>query len=201
MLFIVPILLSLQVGIELNQSKSESNYEFFKDINEIYRFSQVNDTISDTARETRLPIIIPDDDPSAISNMPIYVPDSLMQYFDKKTYEDLKSQQGYAEVFYTVDSMPEFPGGEAALKKYIAEHIKYPPEFYEKGIEGTVYVTFIIDKSGKVIKPKIARGVIPALDKEAIRVVKSFPDWKPGRQDGLTVNVSRTLPIYFQLKN
>ena len=111
------------------------------------------------------------------------------------------SQHVHGQVFFIVDTMPEFPGGETALKKFISEHIKYPADAHDKGIEGTVYVTFIIDKSGKVIEPKIAKGVTPALDKEAIRVVESLPGWEPGKQNDTKVNVSYTLPIKFKLQN
>lgn len=104
-------------------------------------------------------------------------------------------------VFYKVDEMPEFPGGEMALLKYITNQTKYPEIARENGIQGKVYVSFIITKEGKVTEPTISRGVDPALDKEALRVIGSLPDWKPGKQGGQAVNVWYTVPITFGLQN
>jgi TonB family protein len=103
-------------------------------------------------------------------------------------------------IFYKVDTLPEFPGGETALRNFLASEIKYPEIASENGIQGKVYVTFIITKKGKVTEPKISRGVDPALDKEALRVVSSLPDWKPGKQKVEAVNVSYTVPVYFELE-
>ncbi|MCO6499135.1 MAG: energy transducer TonB [Vicingus serpentipes] len=104
------------------------------------------------------------------------------------------------EVFVIVENMPEFPGGQAGLQKYLYEHIKYPEAAKANGIQGRVFVTFTVGKDGKVKDVKILRGVHELLDKEAIRVVKSFPPYTPGRQRGKAVNVSFNLPINFTLK-
>lgn len=105
-----------------------------------------------------------------------------------------------SEVFIIVEDMPEFPGGELALRKYIADHIKYPVIAAENGIQGKVYVTFVVDKDGSVSNARIARGVDPSIDQEALRVVNSLPKWKPGKQRGKPVRVSYTVPINFQLQ-
>ena len=102
-------------------------------------------------------------------------------------------------VFLIVEHMPEFPGGDIALRKFIAENIKYPEEAKAKKIQGKVFVQFVIDKEGNVVSPKIARGADPLLDAEAIRVVKSLPKWEPGSQRGKPVNVSFTYPVTFSL--
>ncbi len=104
------------------------------------------------------------------------------------------------QVFFIVEDMPEFPGGEAALRNFIAQTIKYPVAAQELGIQGRVYVTFIVSKSGKVADAKIARGVDPVLDQEALRVVNALPLWEPGIQRGKPVNVSYTVPINFALQ-
>lgn len=104
------------------------------------------------------------------------------------------------EIFFIVESMPEFPGGEYALRKYIANNIKYPESAQKEGIQGRVYVTFVVDKEGNIVNTKIARGVDPSLDREALRVVNSLPAWKPGVQRGEPVNVSYTVPINFALQ-
>jgi protein TonB len=105
-----------------------------------------------------------------------------------------------AQVFFIVEDMPEFPGGEMALRTYIANAIKYPVIAQENGIQGKVYVTFVVGKDGKVNNATIARGVDPSIDKEALRVVNTLPTWKPGKQRGKPVNVSYTVPINFVLQ-
>lgn len=103
------------------------------------------------------------------------------------------------EVFFIVENMPEFPGGDLALRKHIAQNVVYPEIAKENGLSGKVFVQFVINQRGEVENVKIARGVDPALDKEAIRVVQSLPKWKPGSQRGKPVKVSYTVPINFQL--
>ncbi|MGD9930910.1 MAG: energy transducer TonB [Mangrovibacterium sp.] len=105
-----------------------------------------------------------------------------------------------SEVFFIVEDMPEFPGGELALRKFIANAIKYPVIAQENGIQGKVYVNFVVDKDGSVTNARIARGVDASLDKEALRVVNSLPKWKPGMQRGKAVRVSYTVPISFVLQ-
>ena len=105
-----------------------------------------------------------------------------------------------SEVFFIVENMPEFPGGELALRKFIANAIKYPVIAQENGVQGKVYVNFVVDKDGSVIQARIARGVDSSLDKEALRVVNSLPKWKPGMQRGKPVKVSYTVPISFVLQ-
>jgi protein TonB len=105
-----------------------------------------------------------------------------------------------APVFYIVEEMPEFPGGNAALQKFIAESIRYPAIAQENGIQGRVYISFVVSAKGTVEQVKIARGIDPNLDKEAVRVIQSLPAWKPGKQRGKPVKVSYTVPINFVLQ-
>ena len=105
-----------------------------------------------------------------------------------------------AAVFFIVEEMPDFPGGQLALRKFIASAIKYPVIAQENGIQGKVFVNFVVAKDGTVTGAKIARGVDPSLDKEALRVVNSLPKWKPGKQGGKPVRVSYTVPINFVLQ-
>ena len=105
------------------------------------------------------------------------------------------------EIFFIVEEMPQFPGGETALRKYIAENVRYPEMAKENDIQGTVYVRFVVDEKGKVTNVELLRGVDPLLDKEALRVVNSLPNWKPGKQRGKAVKVSHSVPIKFALKN
>jgi len=103
------------------------------------------------------------------------------------------------EFFMVVENMPIFPGGDLGLMKYIQKHVKYPPIAKEYNITGKVYVSFIVDKSGSVTNVKIVRGVDKNLDAEALRVVKSLPKYKPGKQRGKSVRVMFTIPINFTL--
>ena len=103
------------------------------------------------------------------------------------------------EFFMVVENMPEFPGGDLGLMKYIQKNVKYPPIAKEYNITGKVYVSFIVDKSGSVTNVKIVRGVDKNLDAEALRVVKSLPKYKPGKQRGKPVRVMFTIPINFTL--
>jgi protein TonB len=103
------------------------------------------------------------------------------------------------EFFMVVENMPIFPGGDLGLMKYIQKHVKYPAIAKEYNITGKVYVSFIVDKSGSVTNVKIVRGVDKNLDAEAVRVVKSLPKYKPGKQRGKSVRVMFTIPINFTL--
>ncbi len=98
-----------------------------------------------------------------------------------------------------VEEMPQFPGGEIGLKNTIAKRIIYPNPALEKGIQGTVFVSFIINKNGDITDAHISKSVDPILDKEALRVVNSLPKWKPGKQSGKAVDVPYTVPVEFFL--
>ena len=104
------------------------------------------------------------------------------------------------DVFMVIEEMPEFPGGEMAMRKFIAENVRYPEDAKADNAQGTAYVKFIVDKTGKVTEPSIVRGTgNESLDEEAIRVVSLMPDFKPGRQRGENVAVSFVVPIKFAL--
>ena len=104
------------------------------------------------------------------------------------------------EVYVVVDEMPLYPGGVEALRMFLAQNVKYPVEAQKKGTQGKVYVNFVVEKDGTVGLVKIARGVSPELDAEALRVVKLMSGWKPGRHKGKDVRVSYTVPIKFALE-
>ena len=115
-------------------------------------------------------------------------------------YGTEKSATVQDDVFMIVENMPEFPGGDLALRKFIAQSVKYPVIAQEKGIQGKVFVTFVVEKDGSVGDVKIARGVDPSLDQEALRVVGLLSGWTPGKQKGEAVRVSYTIPINFALQ-
>ncbi len=101
--------------------------------------------------------------------------------------------------FTTVEQMPSFPGGEGELNAYIAKSLKYPISAQEIGIQGRVTIRFVVTATGEIADVKILKGIDPACDKEAVRVVKSMPKWVPGKQNGRNVAVYFTLPIVFRL--
>ena len=105
---------------------------------------------------------------------------------------------GEAQIFQVVEDMPAFPGN---VTKWISKNVKYPVLAMENGIQGKVFVQFVIEKDGSITDVKVSRRVDASLDKEAVRVVKAMPKWKPGKQRGKPVRVSYTLPIFFQLAN
>jgi protein TonB len=111
-----------------------------------------------------------------------------------------KPKEVKEEIFRSVEQMPQFPGGDAALMKYLSSHINYPPMAAENNVQGKVILQFVVEKDGRVGEVKVARSVDKDLDKEAIRVVKSLPKFTPGRQNGQPVRVWYTLPVTFKLQ-
>ena len=104
------------------------------------------------------------------------------------------------KVFDVVEQMPSFPGGPAALMKYLSENMRYPAVAEENGIQGRVTVQFVIEKDGSVTDVRTMKSVDPALDREAERVVKSMPKWIPGKQNGSAVRVKYFVPVVFRLQ-
>ncbi len=107
---------------------------------------------------------------------------------------------GGTETFFVVEHMPEFPGGQEALLRYIAGAIKYPVICAETGIYGKVYISFIVDENGDVVEAKVVRSPDSRLSAEALRVVNSMPRWKAGRQRDRAVRVAYTIPVNFVLQ-
>lgn len=104
-------------------------------------------------------------------------------------------------VFENTEQTASFPGGQAALMQFLAAHLIYPEQAAQNGIQGRVIVKFIIEKDGSITNPEIVRGVNEDLDKEALRVVKLMPEWKPGRNNGVAVRSWYYLPVIFKLQN
>ena len=118
----------------------------------------------------------------------------------KEVIADEKPKEEETKVFDVVEQMPEFPGGQAALLKWIGDNIKYPAIAEENGIQGRVVCTFVVERDGSVTDVQVARSIDPSLDKEAIRVLKKMPKWIPGRQNGSPVRVKYTVPVTFRLQ-
>lgn len=110
-----------------------------------------------------------------------------------------KKKEKEQQVFDMVEQMPKFPGGQSALMQWLSTNMKYPKIAAENGIEGRVYVSFIVRSTGEITDIKIARSVDPSLDEEAIRTISRMPKWIPGKQGGEAVNVRYTMPLTFRL--
>jgi protein TonB len=109
--------------------------------------------------------------------------------------EEVKEEQ----IFVFVEDQPGYPGGDAARIKYLQENIKYPEMAKESGIQGIVYVTFVVEKDGRITSVKVLRGIGGGCDEEAVRVIKKMPKWKPGKQRGRSVRVQFNMPVRFVL--
>lgn len=106
-----------------------------------------------------------------------------------------------SKVYTSVDEMPEYPGGIDAFRAYMSNEIRYPEDAKKDGVQGKVFVSFTVDKNGKIKDAEITKGVHELLDKEALRVVGKMPAWTPGRQDGQAVAVKMTVPVQFALSS
>ncbi|WP_044117759.1 M56 family metallopeptidase [Alkaliflexus imshenetskii] len=129
--------------------------------------------------------------------------ESIAKYGDKGkngVIEIVTKKPAEKALFFVVEEMPEFPGGNEALMRYIATSITYPAAAMNNKIEGRVYVQFVIKENGLISDASIIRGVDVSLDEEALRVIRAMPPWKPGKQRNIPVNVSYTLPIDFVLQ-
>ena len=103
-------------------------------------------------------------------------------------------------IFQVVEKMPSFPGGDAALFKFLGDNVKYPVIAQENGVQGRVICQFVVNRDGTIVDVEVVRSVDASLDKEAIRVIKSMPKWSPGQQRGKPVRVKYTLPVNFKLQ-
>lgn len=124
---------------------------------------------------------------------------------DAQDLADLQNSQSqvddgnYVKPYTIVEQMPEFPGGEAALNNYLRQNMSYPAIAKESNIQGTVFISFVVNRNGAISDVKILRGIGGGCDEEAVRVVRSMPAWIPGKQNGATVPVLYNLPVKFIL--
>ena len=119
-------------------------------------------------------------------------------YVAPKVVEE--EEESAQPIFTVVETMPQFPGGDAALLQFLAKSIKYPVIAQENGIQGRVICAFVVNRDGSIVDAEVLRGVDPSLDKEALRVINTMPKWSPGKQRGKPVRVKYTVPITFRLQ-
>ena len=129
-----------------------------------------------------------------IDNRPL---DTVVKYIEDKQVE----VEPEPKIFIIVSEMPEFPGGNDMILKYLSENLKYPEKAVENGIQGRVTVKFVVWTDGSIRKIEILRGVDPLLDQEAIRVISEMPKWKPGKNNGTPVPVYYSVPVIYTIKN
>lgn len=110
------------------------------------------------------------------------------------------TQDPNESVFTIVEQMPEFPGGQEAMTAYISKNLKYPEKAIEEGIEGVVFVSFVVETDGRISGVTVLRGIGAGCNEEAVRVVSGMPNWKPGYQRGKAVRVKYNLPIRYKLQ-
>lgn len=108
--------------------------------------------------------------------------------------------QSNQSVYDQVEQMPEFPGGMPAMIEFLQTNLKYPKDAIKQQVGGRVMVMFVVETDGTLSNVRVARKVFPSLDSEAVRVVKTMPKWKPGKEKGRPVRVNFTLPVVFSLK-
>lgn len=143
--------------------------------------------------------IIIDDDVEPDDELDFSSESDELMAIEIKMVEDEPEEESFVP-FYKVEEKPMFMGGEKALLNFLAKNTRYPEAAKEAAIQGRVYVEFIINEYGEIVDVKLARGVHPLLDNEAMRVVKSMPKWKPGVQGGKKVSVNFHVPINFVLQ-
>lgn len=150
---------------------------------------EVLTVVDDDVKLDDVDILSSEDDATA-AQTEVYTPPAVVE-------EEEESAQ---QIFTVVETMPEFPGGQAALLSFLAKSIKYPVIAQENGIQGRVSCSFVVNKDGSIVDAEVIRGVDPSLDKEALRVINSMPKWSPGKQRGKPVRVKYTVPVTFRLQ-
>ena len=139
--------------------------------------------------------------PSQPEAVPVAVPATAEKSVEEQAPEaQPEPQDSRTEVYESVDQMPEFPGGEMEMMKYLSQNIKYPENAAKNDIQGRVVLRFVVEKTGEIGEIKVLRSVDEELDAEAVRVVRSMPNFTPGRKNGKAVAVWYALPISFKLQ-
>jgi len=193
-------------GIDvLKNLTAEKEISFNLTVNKEGKISQVEPCTNLSPEELNLlgilfkrpPVFIP----ATVEQVPVHSILKVNLILAKDSiYVNEKKESPEDKIWTLADEMPEFPGGGIALRHYLASNVEYPTDAQERKIQGKVFVSFVIDENGRAINLKLERGVYSSLDREALRVVRTMPVWKPGREKGKVVKVSYTVPINFVLQ-
>ena len=147
-------------------------------------------------------IIIIDDDADIVDDIMLSAEEGVEWVdldLDGDDYIEVEPDPEGEDIFMVVEDAPEFPGGIQALLDYLKKNIDYPEICKKNKIQGRVIVTFIVEKDGSISEPEVLKEVFPALDLEALRLIKEMPKWKPGTQKGKPVRVQYSVPVNFRL--
>ncbi len=146
-------------------------------------------------------LIIVDDDVELEEEFTIDIDADVFTEVQEFTPIMIEEEEEFDEevIFQVVEDQPEFPGGEAARQQFLEQNLRYPQMAREAGIQGTVFVTFVVERDGSVTDVRVLRGIGGGCDEEAVRVVSMMPRWTPGRQRGQPVRVQFNMPIRFRL--
>ncbi|MCQ2973717.1 MAG: energy transducer TonB [Bacteroidales bacterium] len=192
-------------GTEIEKTDKQYNISIEKEIvEEIPITNQNKDILPPTIKQEIIPDYIEiKNDSIKIDNVFIFneIEENSSIEIKPQIKEEPKEIEEEDIPFVVVENMPEFKGGDKALIKYIAENVKYPEKAKQNDIQGKVFIKFVVNEKGKVTNVELLKGIDPLLDKAAIDVVSSLPDWKPGRQSGKNVKVSLQVPINFKIAN
>ncbi|NOX47631.1 MAG: energy transducer TonB, partial [Chlorobi bacterium] len=126
-------------------------------------------------------------------------PVQFLQYDEEADSGEKGNGKDEEAVFAIVETMPRFPGGETGLRKYLQQNLSYPAKARKAGIEGKIYVSFVVNSAGKATDVKIVKGIGEACDEQALRAINDMPFWKPATQQGRPVSVRFVVPVYFKL--
>jgi protein TonB len=205
MMGLVMVLSLLYIGFEWTESEVKIYDSFDTEM-----LAEEEIEIQQTQQE--LPPPPPPPVPDVVEVINIVEDDVIVESVDINTEDDKNKEVVIAApvaapveeednvVFQVVETMPSFPGGDQALFKFLGDNVKYPVIAQENGIQGRVICQFVVNKDGSIVDVEVVRPVDPSLDKEAIRVIKSMPNWSPGKQRGKSVRVKYTLPVNFKLQ-
>lgn len=135
-------------------------------------------------------------DTTSSKKTPVVVKTDTVMVDEMEEIDELEEEE---DIFIFCEQMPQFKGGEPALRSFLKNNMQYPENAKKNGVSGIVYVNFIVTETGKITDVKIIKGVHPELDKEALRLAKAMPNWEPGKQRGKSVKVFMKMPIRFNL--
>lgn len=146
----------------------------------------LEDVQKDSVQNNKQSVVLTDTDAILVESKRCIIGDKI----------EIEAHNGIYDV---TEQMPNFPGGMSQLKSFIQNNLHYPVDAVKDGTEGRVILTFVVEKDGSLTDIKVAKSVSPSLDKEAVRIVKSMPEWIPGKHEGKKVRVKYPLPISFKL--
>ncbi|MEI6061226.1 MAG: TonB family protein [Bacteroidota bacterium] len=183
--------------MDLKTARLKGNYDAYKKFRDKCQFTTSDNPVPDSILKKH-PYVV---DIEIIHDK--CDPDSIVYAASKNEDESWSDEISKIEdvpIYTLIEKMPQFVGGDDARNRFLSENLKYTEDALNKGIEGTVYVAFVVEKDGSVSNVKILRGIDKGLDNEVLRITRLLPRWIPGTQDGKPKRVLFNMPVYFKLK-